>query len=122
MKTATLTAVNNEWQDICSTDDLVPYSGISALVAGQQVAIFYVPNAEPAVYALDNFCPCAEANVLSRGIVGDINGALVVASPIYKEHFRLLNGQCVEKEVSVNTWPVQVAADRVLINRASVRG
>ena len=107
--------MKNEWLDICSTDDLVDYSGISAMINGQQIAIFYVPDAEPSVYALDNFCPAANANVLARGMVGDINGELVVASPIYKEHFSLTTGQCLEKPLSVRVWPVNVQGDRVLV-------
>ena len=107
--------MKNEWVDICSTADLVDYSGISAMINGQQIAIFYVPNAEPTVYALDNFCPSALANVLARGIIGDVNGELVVASPIYKEHFSLTTGQCIEKPLSVRVWPVSIQGDRVLV-------
>ena len=32
--------------------------------------------------------PLGEAFVLSRGIVGDIQDELCVASPLYKQHFR----------------------------------
>ena len=108
-------AMRNEWIDICSTADLVDYSGISAMINGQQIAIFYVPDAEQAVYALDNFCPSAQANVLARGIIGDVNGELVVASPIYKEHFSLITGECIEKPLSVRVWPVSIESDRVLV-------
>ena len=107
--------MKNEWVDICSTADLVDYSGISAMINGQQIAIFYVPDAEPAVYALDNFCPSANANVLARGIIGDVNDELVVASPIYKEHFSLTTGQCIEKPLSVRIWPVSLQDGRVLV-------
>ncbi|HSC75877.1 MAG TPA: nitrite reductase small subunit NirD [Pseudomonadales bacterium] len=109
------TQMKNAWVDICSTADLVDYSGISAMINGQQIAIFYVPDAEPAVYALDNFCPAAKANVLARGVVGDINGELVVASPLYKEHFSLISGQCLEKPLSVRTWLVSIQNGRVLV-------
>lgn len=107
--------LKNEWVDICSTADLVDYSGISAIMNGQQIAIFYVPDAEQVVYALDNFCPSANANVLARGIIGDVNGELVVASPIYKEHFSLTSGKCLEKPLSVRVWPVSIQGDRVLV-------
>lgn len=107
--------LKNEWTDVCSIKDLVEYSGISAIIHGQQLAIFYVPDAEPAAYVLDNFCPSAQANVLARGVVGDINGELVVASPIYKEHFALATGQCLEKPLSVQTWPVSMQGGRVLV-------
>ena len=34
--------------------------------------------------------------MLSRGIVGDLKGELVVASPVYKQHFSLRTGRCIE--------------------------
>ena len=45
---------------------------------------------------MGNRDPFSGANVLSRGIVGDLKGELVVASPVYKQHFSLLTGRCVE--------------------------
>ncbi len=40
------------------------------------------------MYALDNFDPASSrANVLSRGLTGDLQNERVVASPIYKNHF-----------------------------------
>jgi nitrite reductase (NADH) small subunit len=115
MNTAQNLQSRQQWVDVCSRNDLVDYSGISALVGKQQLAIFCVPDAEPAVYALDNFCPSAQANVLARGMVGDICGELVVASPLYKEHFSLASGKCLEKPLSVRVWPVSVQAGRVLV-------
>lgn len=105
----------SNWCDICAEEDLVPYSGVAALVGDRQVAIFYLPDMQPSVYALDNYCPCAQANVLSRGIVGDLGGHPVVASPLYKEHFRLDSGACIEKEIAVKPWTVQIHDGRVLL-------
>ncbi len=105
----------NDWTTICTLGDLVENAGVSARINGHQIAIFYVPDAEPPVYALDNWCPAAEANVLARGIVGDVNGELVVASPLYKEHFSLSTGQCVEKSLQVQTWSVAINGNSVVI-------
>lgn len=85
------------WQDICAESDLVENSGICALVDGKQIAVFYLPEETPTVYALGNWDPIGEANVMSRGIVGDLNGQLVVASPLYKQHFDLTTGICLEQ-------------------------
>lgn len=86
------------WHKIGTTDDLVANSGVCALVNNQQVAIFYVPqNSEP-VLAISNYDPIGKANVLSRGIIGSIDGKLVVASPLYKQHFCLNTGECLEAE------------------------
>jgi len=79
---------------VCRLEDIVPNTGVCALVRGRQVAIFRL--GDDSVYALDNRDPFSKANVLSRGIVGDLKGELVVASPVYKQHFGLVSGRCVE--------------------------
>src|SRR4051812_7392159 len=78
---------------ICGLDDIVPDTGVAALVDGEQVAVFRI---DQKIYAIGNRDPFSGANVLSRGIVGDMKGALVVASPVYKQHFSLLSGRCME--------------------------
>ena len=78
---------------VCRVDDIVPDTGVCALVGGDQVAVFRI---QEGIYAIGNRDPFSGANVLSRGIVGDLKGELVVASPIYKQHFSLLTGRCVE--------------------------
>lgn len=107
----------NAWIDACKLDDLVMGGGVCALVDGCQVAVFYLPDEQPAVYAIDNFDPIGGANVLSRGIVGDVRGELVVASPLYKEHYSLLSGRCLEKDAGVRVWPVQISGDAVQVRR-----
>ena len=81
---------------VCRLDDIVPGTGVCALVDGEQVAIFRLDD--DSVHALGNLDPFSRANVLSRGIVGDLKGELVVASPVYKQHFELRTGRCVEDE------------------------
>jgi nitrite reductase (NADH) small subunit len=96
------------WTAVCRLHDIIPNTGVCALVAGRQVAVFRMDD--DAVYALSNHDPFSRANVLSRGIVGDLNGELVVASPAYKQHFSLLSGRCIE-DASVSV-PVYRAALR----------
>ena len=110
----------NTMLELCKLNDLVAGGGMAALVNGHQIALFYLPNENPCLYAIDNFDPLGGANVLSRGIVGDIGGELVVASPLYKQHFSLLTGQCLEdKEASVHAWPVLLDGDTVMIEAAA---
>lgn len=105
-----------QWQDVCSIDDLQPDSGVCALVDGQQVALFYMPK-ESAVYALNNYDPFGKANVLSRGLIGDINGQPVVASPLYKQHFNLQTGICLEDEtITIPTYAVRMENGSVQIS------
>ena len=79
---------------VCRLEDIVPDTGVCALVGGEQVAVFRVDGDE--VHAVGNHDPYSRANVLSRGIVGDLKGELVVASPVYKQHFSLRSGRCLE--------------------------
>ncbi len=105
---------STKWVDVCALDDLVPLYGGCALVDGRQVAIFYLN--EGGLYAIDNYDPIGKANVLHRGIVGDINGELVVASPLYKQHFSLITGRCLEKkEAHVEPYAVRVVEGRVQV-------
>lgn len=107
---------SNDWVEVCALDDLPYNAGIAARVAGRQVALFHLPTETPAVYALDNWDPLGEAAVLARGIVGDLGGQAVVASPLYKQHFRLGDGQCLEDPaVQVAAYPVRVDGDRVWV-------
>ena len=71
-----------------------PNTGVCALVDGEQVAVFQ--RGRRRSYAIGNRDPFSGANVLSRGIVGDLKGELVVASPVYKQHFSLRTGRCIE--------------------------
>jgi nitrite reductase (NADH) small subunit len=91
---------------VCRLQDIVPDTGVCVLVGGEQVAVFRIHQR---VYAIGNRDPFSGANVLSRGIVGDLNGELVVASPVYKQHFSLVTGRCIEDaSVSVQVYRVRV--------------
>jgi nitrite reductase (NADH) small subunit len=101
------------WLNVCNVSDLQDDSGICALVNGQQVAIFYVKNT---VYAVSNFDPFGDANVLSRGVVGDLKCQIVVASPLYKQHFNLATGVCLEDEnVILPVYASRIENDTVQI-------
>jgi nitrite reductase (NADH) small subunit len=98
---------------VCRLSDIVPNTGVCALVNGRQVAIFRV---EDGLYAIDNYDPFSRANVLSRGIVGDLKGELVVASPVYKQHFSLKSGQCMEDpEVRVPVYAVRLEEETIWV-------
>jgi nitrite reductase (NADH) small subunit len=103
------------WVDICALGAIAPNTGVCALLEGKQVAIFRVGNGAD-VYAISNYDPFSKAFVLSRGIIGDRNGILKVASPIYKQNFSLLTGQCLDDEtVKIPTFPVKVVNDMVQV-------
>ena len=85
-----------QWQHICTREDLVAGSGVAALINGEQVALFYLPDQSPPLYAIGNHDPIGGANVLSRGIVGDRGGRATVQSPLKKQAFALDDGSCLD--------------------------
>ncbi|MBL4607053.1 MAG: nitrite reductase small subunit NirD [Pseudomonadales bacterium] len=98
----------SKWLEVCQLEQVLPDSGVCALVNEKQVAIFRLGESEE-LYAIDNYDPFSKANVLSRGLLGDIKGEIVVAAPVYKQHFVLSTGKCLEDEsVQLGTYPVKV--------------
>ena len=76
------------WITVCKKTELTPNTGVCALVNEEQVAVFW-EGISNELYALSNYDPIGEANVLSRGILGSVGEDMVVASPLYKQHFKL---------------------------------
>ncbi|AIF48957.1 nitrite reductase small subunit NirD [Dyella japonica] len=109
---------NAGWTSVCGIDDIVPDTGVCALVDGEQVAVFRMAGGE--LHAIDNIDPCSGAAVLARGLVGNLGGHLVVASPIHKQHFDLRTGECLETPtLSVHAWQVRRHGDTVQVRRAA---
>ena len=99
---------------ICSVDDILPDTGVAARVGGHHIAVFRIGHER--FHAIDNVDPRSGASVLSRGLVGNLGERVVVASPLYKNHFDLATGECLEApEQSVRAHAVRVQDGRVLV-------
>ncbi len=85
----------SNWLSICKTKDIAPNTGVCAKVGTNQVAVFYSKRTN-SVHAISNYDPIGHANILSRGIVCSIDETLCVSSPLYKQHFNLETGECLE--------------------------
>ena len=102
-----------QWVTVCGLADIQPNTGVCALLGEEQVAIFRIGQSDR-LYALSNYEPFSKAYVLSRGILGDRQGILKVASPIYKQNFNLETGECLDDEsVKIATFPVRVVDGQV---------
>ncbi len=117
-----------QWLTVCNVADLQPHSGVCALIEKTHIAIFWMPGLNEAdkmdtqIYATGNFDPIGKANVLSRGLIGDINDQPVVASPLYKQHFNLQTGVCLEDEsVKIPVYAIRVENDNVQIDISSIQ-
>jgi len=108
------------WTAVCTLRDIVPNTGVCALVDDRQIAIFRLGRGND-VYAIANYDPNAQAAVLSRGLVGNLGEHVVVASPIYKHHFDLRTGACLEApENSVDAYPARVYGGKVWVAASAV--
>jgi nitrite reductase (NADH) small subunit len=106
----------DNWTPVCTLDEIVPNTGVCALLNGEQVAVFHVDDGEQQVYAIGNYDANSRASVLSRGLVGSLGERIVVASPIYKHHFDLRTGECLEApEHSVGTFRARIAEGKVWV-------
>lgn len=105
----------NSWQSICSTSDLIKNSGVCALLANQeQVALFQVGSDK--VYAVSNFDPFGKANVLYRGLIGETQGNVYVASPLLKQRFMLNSGVCLDDDAyTIKTYETRIADGKLEI-------
>ncbi|HEX5355997.1 MAG TPA: nitrite reductase small subunit NirD [Aquabacterium sp.] len=109
-----MTTDTQTWTAVCAVDDILPNTGVCALIDGQHVALFRVGQDQ--FFAIDNIDPKSQASVLSRGLVGNLGEHIVVASPLYKNHFDLRTGACLESpEHSVRAHEVRVEEGRILV-------
>jgi nitrite reductase (NADH) small subunit len=113
-QTESIEPTTQQWTTICPLERILPDTGVCALLNGQQIAVFRVGEE---VYAIDNFDPFSKAYVLSRGIVGDRQGIPKVASPIYKQNFSLLTGECLDdSSARLLTFLVRVVDGQVQVS------
>lgn len=85
----------SQWSPVCAYDALVPDRPAAALLGSDQVAV--VRLADGAVHAVANLDPFSGANVMARGLVGTRGTRAVIISPMYKQAFDLVTGECLDE-------------------------
>lgn len=109
-----MTTMTEQTSAVCAMEDILPNTGVCALVQGCHVAVFRVGQDQ--FFAIDNVDPKNGASVLSRGLIGNLGEHVVVASPLYKHHFVLATGVCLENpEWSVRAYPVTLREGMVQV-------
>jgi len=108
------------WTRACRLDYLIPGRGVAVLLkSGQQAALFLLSDG--VVYAVGNIDPIGRAAVMSRGIVGDRGGIPVVASPLLKQAYSLVDGRCLDDEsAALPVYAVRVDDGIVAISNEPV--
>lgn len=104
------------WIEVCNINRIPANAGMAARLANQQIALFHLPDHPQQVFALSNHEPDSDANVLARGLVGDVQGEPVVISPLYKQRFSLLDGCSIDDpQKALHVWPVRIDGERVWV-------
>ncbi|MFI9509463.1 nitrite reductase small subunit NirD [Nocardia sp. NPDC052566] len=113
-------ATTTGWTQACRLDYLIPGRGVAVLLkGGHQAALFLLPDGM--LYAVGNIDPIGRAAVMSRGLVGDRGGVPVVASPLLKQAFSLLDGRCLDDEsAALPVYAVRVADGIVAVSNEPV--
>ncbi|MFI5777728.1 nitrite reductase small subunit NirD [Nocardia sp. NPDC051570] len=108
------------WTSACRLDYLIPGRGVAVLLKdGYQAALFLLPDGT--LYALGNIDPFGRAAVMSRGLVGDRGGVPVVASPLLKQAFSLLDGRCLDDPaMALPVYAVRVVDGLVAVSNEPV--
>jgi nitrite reductase (NADH) small subunit len=73
----------------------------------RQIALFRLSSGD--VHAVDHLDPDSRANVMARGLVGSRQGVATVASPMHKQSYDLVTGECLDDAaLSLRVWPTRV--------------
>lgn len=114
------TQTSTGWTKACRLDFLIPGRGVAVLLTGgKQAALFLLPDGTLA--AVGNIDPFGRAAVMSRGIVGDRGGQPVVASPLLKQAFSLIDGHCLDDATqSLPVYAVRLDGGMVSVSNEPV--
>ncbi len=104
------------WVKVGNVSDF-PHNGGATIKYGKsQIAVFHFSTWDK-WYACQQMCPHKKAFVLSRGMIGDVNGVPKVACPLHKKNFSLVSGECLTGgDYSVQTFPAKVEGEEVFLD------
>ncbi|MEU1430110.1 nitrite reductase small subunit NirD [Nocardia sp. NPDC056611] len=117
----TAVTTTSGWTQACRQDYLIPGRGVAVLLkGGRQAALFLTTDGT--LFAVGNIDPFGRAAVMSRGLVGDRGGVPVVASPLLKQAFSLIDGRCLDDDaISLPVYAVRVEDGVVAVSNDPVQ-
>lgn len=110
---------DTQW--VCFGDaSAIPADGGETLKYGRhQIAVFNFSTSGK-WFACQNLCPHKREMVLSRGLLGDVDGLPKVVCPMHKRAFSLETGEGLnDPELSISTFPVEIREGRIFIDLPS---
>jgi nitrite reductase (NADH) large subunit len=112
---------DSETQWVCFGEaSAIPKDGGETLKYGRhQIAVFNFAKTGK-WFASQNLCPHKREMVLSRGLLGDIDGLPKVVCPMHKKSFSLETGEGLnDPSYSISTFPVEIREGRIFIDLPS---
>jgi nitrite reductase (NADH) small subunit len=98
----------NVWYKAAHVDAFPENGGACVKYKDMQIAVFNFSRRNE-WFACQNLCPHKMQMVLSRGMVGSLNGEPKVACPFHKKTFSLKTGECLNaEECSIAVFPVKI--------------
>jgi nitrite reductase (NADH) small subunit len=96
------------WFKAARVQDFPENGGACVKYKDLQVAVFNFSRRNE-WYACQNLCPHKMQMVLSRGMIGSIQGEPKVACPFHKKTFSLKTGECLNaEECNITVYPVRI--------------
>jgi len=109
-----------KWFDVGSVKDFPKDGGATIKYGDVQIAVFNFSSRQQ-WYASQNMCPHMNSFVMSRGILGDVEGTPKVTCPMHKKPFSLESGDCLtDAEFKLKVFPVQIRDDRVYLKLPTI--
>eukprot|EP00578_Thalassiosira_sp_NH16_P014735 CAMPEP_0181125354 /NCGR_PEP_ID=MMETSP1071-20121207/26996_1 /TAXON_ID=35127 /ORGANISM="Thalassiosira sp., Strain NH16" /LENGTH=1087 /DNA_ID=CAMNT_0023210773 /DNA_START=155 /DNA_END=3415 /DNA_ORIENTATION=- len=106
------------WVTVGKTSDFEANVGSAILYGESQLAVFNNER-EGEWYCTQNMCPHKQAFVLAQGIIGGLDGIAKVACPLHKKQFGLADGQQLDGDLSLITFPIKIEGGDVLVELPS---
>lgn len=106
------------WYKAAHVSSFPENGGACVRYNGQQIAVFNFSRRNE-WYACQNLCPHKMQMILSRGMIGSVEGEPKVACPFHKKTFSLRTGECLNaEEQGITVFPVKVIDDFLYIGFA----
>ena len=110
-----LRQLESDWVKVADADDF-PHDGGATIKYGKSQIAVYNFASRGEWYASQQMCPHKKAFVLSRGILGDADGAPKIACPLHKKTFSLESGACLSGEdYGIQVFPVKTENGAVYV-------
>ncbi|MCB4807104.1 nitrite reductase small subunit NirD [Tamlana sp. 62-3] len=106
------------WFKAASVNDFPKDGGACVKYKDLQIAVFNFARLNT-WFATQNLSPEKEEMVLSRGMIGDHKGTPMVACPLHKKLFSLVDGTNLNGDLDpIATYPIKIEEENVYIGFA----